>query len=159
MKAITGGIAGAVLWEVCARVAVFAGLRPFDIVQTLGKLAFGEGSSVMYCWPSGLAMHCLVGSIWAIFYAYFFWSMFNVRPMLQGMLFSLLPAVLAGIVMVPQLDVMREAMGESGIFAYRMGWLGPLTIVVGHLIYGAVLGGIYIRPVGYKTGSVVKINV
>ena len=101
-----------------------------------------------------MAMHAVVGCVWAVFYAYFFWSFFDTRPTLQGILFSLLPAILAGLIMVPQMDLMLNgAHPPLRIFAVGLGLLGPLAILVGHLIYGAVLGTIYVRPVGYPVGK------
>lgn len=56
--------------------------------------------------------------------------------------------------MVPQMDLMLDAEAPMmlGVFARGLGWYGPLTIVAGHLIYGAVMGSIYVRPVGYAVG-------
>jgi hypothetical protein len=34
----------------------------------------------------------------------------------------------------------------------KLGWGGPTGIVIGHLVYGAVMGGLYVKPVGYKVG-------
>ena len=98
-----------------------------------------------------------VGVIWAVFYAYFFWSFFDLRPALQGMIFSLLPAVLAGLIMIPQMDLMRAGthggqLPSYGVFAFRLGFWGPASILLGHLIYGAVMGSLYTRPVGYPVG-------
>jgi hypothetical protein len=99
-------------------------------------------------------MHAVVGCVWATFYAYFFWSLFDTRPVFQGILFSLLPAVLAGLIMVPQMDLMLNgAHPPLRLFAVGLGALGPLSIFVGHLIYGLVLGVIYVRPVGYAVGK------
>jgi hypothetical protein len=108
-------------------------------------------------WPVGMAMHATVGAIWAIFYAYFFWSTFDLRPVVQGLLFSLGPAVLAGLIMVPQMNFMHTLILEgtlppTGLFAVKLGWGGPAGIVLGHLVYGAVMGGLYVKPVGYKVG-------
>jgi hypothetical protein len=105
-------------------------------------------------WPIGLALHASVGAIWAIFYAYFFWSTFDWRPAIQGLGFSFIPMVLAGVVMLPQLGWMHSLVleGESprpGLFGIGFGWGGPAAIVFGHLIYGWVIGSLYTRPVGY----------
>jgi hypothetical protein len=157
-KAIVGGVLGAIVWEAVARILVTAGVPVFDIVRTLGLIVFGDGRSAALWWPVGLAMHSAVGAVWATFYAYFFWSIFDLRPPLQAMIFSLLPAALAGLVMVPQLDVMiGNACGNTlGIFAFRMGIGGPAMLIGGHLIYGLVLGSIYVKPVGYRRGESVK---
>ena len=158
-KAIVAGVLGAAAWEAFARVLALAGVRVFDLVRVLGTLIF-EPTSFWFWWPAGLALHAMVGAIWAIFYAYFFWSTLDVRPLLQGMVFAILPAFLAGTVMVPQLDLMHSSAQQSfGLFAWRLGLGGPLVIIIGHLIYGAVLGTLYVRPVGYPVGTRITLNV
>ena len=104
-----------------------------------------------------MGLHALVGSIWAIFYAYFFWSTYDWPPTAQGLIFSLGPAVLAGLVMVPQMGLMHPLVLQgrlqgAGLFGLKLGWGGPAGILLGHLIYGATMGSIYTRPVGYRVG-------
>ncbi len=159
-KAIFAGVLGAAAWEAFARLSIFAGFRVFDLVRVLGTLVVEQTSPFWLWWPIGLALHSMVGAIWAIFYAYFFWSTLDVRPLIQGMLFSLVPAALAGIVMVPQLGLMHPSPDQPfGFFAMLIGSGGPLAIVLGHLIYGVVLGTLYTRPVGYSVGKRITLNV
>lgn len=155
-KAILAGAIGALVWEVVIRVLILLGLPLFDLVFVLGTMVTADRRPWMW-WPTGMAMHATVGAIWAIFYAYFFWSTYDLRPSSQGLLFSLGPAVLAGLIMVPQMSYMHTLMLEgrlpfTSVFAVNLGWGGPTGIVLGHLIYGAVMGGLYVKPVGYKTG-------
>jgi hypothetical protein len=162
-KAIFAGILGAVAWEVAARVLIQLRLPVFDLVRSLGTIAFPEPAPAWQWWFAGMPVHCLVGSIWAIFYAYFFWSTFNYRPIFQGLLFSVLPIVLAGMVMVPQMDwmhpdILNGNICRSGVFAVGIGIGGPVMIVLGHLIYGGVLGSLYVRPVGYPTGKRIQLH-
>src|SRR5687768_4336195 len=107
-KAILAGIAGATAWEVAVRLLIQFGLQMFDLVHVLGTMVFSPGAPAWMWWPVGMLMHASAGAIWAIFYAYFFWSLFDTRPALQGLLFSLLPALLAGLVMIPQMDLMLD---------------------------------------------------
>jgi hypothetical protein len=153
-KAVLAGVAGASAWEAVVRLLVWTGIPMFDIVRTLGMMMFGRGAEMWQWWPLGMATHALVGAIWAVFYAYFFWSYYDFPPILQGLFFSILPMVLAGVVMVPQMDFMLD--GKSSklhAFASGIGWTGPLTVISGHLIYGIVMGAIYTRPVGYPVGQ------
>src|SRR5688500_7282846 len=151
-KAILGGALGALVWEIAVRLLVLLGLPMFDLVHTLGTMILGAGTSLWQWWPAGMAMHALVGSIWAIFYAYFFWSFYDFPPAVQGVIFSIRPALLAGLIMIPQMDFMIEGRSSNlGMFALGIGWLGPVSVVLGHLIYGVVMGSIYRRPVGYAT--------
>jgi hypothetical protein len=155
-KAALAGALGACAWEAAGRALGVAGVPVLDLVRVLGTMAVGDVPWWQW-WPVGMAHHLLVGVIWAVFYAYFFWSFFDLRPALQGMIFSLLPAVLAGLIMIPQMDLMRAGthggqLPSYGVFAFRLGFWGPASIVLGHLIYGAVMGSLYTRPVGYPVG-------
>ena len=155
-KAALAGALGGRAREAVARIADLVGAPVFDLVRFLGTMTVGDGPWWEW-WPAGMAMHLLVGVIWAVFYAYFFWSLFDLRSALQGMIFSLLPAILAGLIMVPQMDLMRVGtpggrLPNYGVFAFRLGLWGPVSIVLGHLIYGAVMGSLYTRPVGYPVG-------
>ena len=152
-KAVIAGVAGAGAWEAVVRAALWLGAPMFDIVQILGMMLVGQGAQAWAWWPVGMAMHAMVGAIWAIFYAYFFWSFFDLKPAVQGILFSLLPALLAGLIMIPQMDFMLNGQHPPlRVFAIGIGILGPISVVIGHLIYGFVMGSIYVRPVGYRVG-------
>ena len=153
-KAGLAGAAGAIVWDLAARAALLLGLPLFDLVSVLGTLAVGPGNTAFVWWTAGLVLHLIVGAIWAVFYAYFFWSTFNIPPLFQGVLFSLFPAILAGLIMIPQMDLMLEGGAPNlGFFAVGIGWGGPVGVFVGHIIYGIVVGSIYTHPVGYRVGK------
>ena len=153
-RAVLGGVVGAAAWEVSVRALILAEVPMFDLVRVLGTMIIGGGALLWEWWPIGMAMHALVGAVWAVFYAYFFWSLMDIRPIFQGLIFSAFPTLLAGIVMIPQMDLMLDgAHPELGVFATSLGMLGPVSVILGHLIYGAVLGTIYVRPVGYPAGT------
>src|ERR1041385_656602 len=99
-KAILAGAVGALAWEAVVRLLILLALPLFDLVFTM---VLGE-TRPWFWWPVGLALHATVGAIWAIFYAYFFWSTYDWRPVFQGLVFSLGPATLAGLIMVPQMS-------------------------------------------------------
>src|SRR2546423_944937 len=121
-KAILAGAGGALAWEAVVRVLVWLGFPVFDLVYVLGTMIFERQTEFWKWWTVGMAMHALVGAIWAIFYAYFFWSIYNFPPVLQGIIFSLLPTLLAGLIMIPQMDFMHAlilsgAMPKQRFFA------------------------------------------
>ena len=154
-KGLAAGALGAVAWEAAARVLLAAGAPIFDLVRTLGTLVVGDAAASAW-WPVGMLLHAAVGAIWAIFYAYFFWCVFDWPPTVQGLVFALLPATLAGLVMLPEMALMHPlilagSLPAPGTFAVGLGWPGPATVLGGHLVYGAVLGTLYTRPVGYRT--------
>src|SRR5688500_17679380 len=153
-KAIFCSARCALAWEIVVRALILIGVPLSDLVRVLGTMVAGEDAEFWEWWPIGMAMHALVGAIWAIFYAYFFWSFYDYPPTLQGVIFSLIPTLLAGFIMIPQMDFMTErGLPQFRMFALGIGWLGPVSVLAGHLIYGAVMGTIYTRPVGYATGQ------
>jgi len=152
-KAAVAGVAGALAWDAILRTAIALGVPTFDIVRALGTLAFPHGPTLAW-WAAGTAAHALVGVCWAVFYAYFFWARLDLRPPLQGLVFSALPAVLALLVMSPQFRLMHLSTDSV-----RLTWdlmLPPLSpaeiggLVLGHAIFGLVVGAIYTRPVGSR---------
>src|SRR5688572_15451358 len=156
-KAVLAGACGAAAWEAVLRPLITLDVPLFDLVRLLGTTFFGRDASAWQWWPLGMLLHACVGAIWAIFYAYFFWSTYGWKPRTQGVVFSLLPAALAGLVMVPQMGWMHPSVldgswAHPGLFAWQVGWGGPAGIVLGHLIYGFTLGTVYVKPVGSPTG-------
>ncbi|HEX6661259.1 MAG TPA: family 1 glycosylhydrolase [Sphingomicrobium sp.] len=152
-KAILAGAAGAIVWDAALRLLALVGLPSFDLVRQLGTLFFPNGPSLEW-WPAGLAAHALIGAGWALFYAYFFWARFRWPPSVQGLVFAILPALLAILIVVPQLelmhrhqDIVRLSLGTylSAIEPAKLGGL-----LLGHALFGLTVGSIYTHPVGYR---------
>ena len=159
-KAVVAGAAGALAWELVARALISLGVPFFDLVYVLGSMIAGRTDTWRW-WLIGMSMHALVGAIWTIFYSYFFWSEFNWSPTVQGLVFSLGPAILAGLIMVPQMGFMHTLILNGqlpypGVFGHRFGWGGPIGILVGHLIYGLTMGTLYRKPVGSRVKRLVS---
>ena len=150
-KAALAGVCGALAWTVVLGGLQFLGLPSFDIVKELGTLAFPPDQVVR--WGAvGLAAHGFVGICWALVYAYFFWSRVSWSPVLQGLAFSIIPAMLALFIVNPQFQLMHLHAGaipltwETILPSVSLAQLGGLLL--GHAIYGLTVGAIYTRPVG-----------
>jgi beta-glucosidase/6-phospho-beta-glucosidase/beta-galactosidase len=155
-KAIVAGTAGALAWEIVFRLLLLpAGAPLADLVRVLGTLVVSDENSWAW-WISGMILHISAGVLWAIFYAYFFWSLFAWRPVWQGLAFSILPALLAMSIMYPQLRLMHEqtliAQENAWTLLQHVTWGERAGLLLGHLIFGAALGMLYTRPVGYPAG-------
>ena len=156
-KAVLAGMAGAIAWEVVARMLIWSGVPFLDLVVTLGTLMLPHAPP-WKAWLAGMLLHLSVGAIWGMFYAYFFWSVLPLRPVLQGLVFAFVPMPLAIFIMHPQFDLMHPlvqggAMSSSGPFGLSGGMEEPLSIAAGHLVWGAVLGLLYTHPVGYAVSQ------
>lgn len=140
-KAALAGAAGALAWEVVLRALILAGVPLFDIVRALGTLAFPDDEPLAW-WALGMAAHAAVGVLWAQFYGYFFWARLSLPPALQGLVFSSVPALLASVLVVPQVDLMHDA-GEIAVLHWPslfdvLTWPTIGGLLLGHAIFGLV---------------------
>jgi len=150
-KAVAAGVGGAVAMEVFARAGRLVGLRTVDLIAELSTVAFG-GSRVLADLAAVVA-HLGIGICWATFYAFFFWGRLRLRPVLQGLVFAIMPASLAIFVVYPELGLIhRKADVTTLTFASFFAPLsvqGVISLLIGHALFGLTVGAIYRRPVGY----------
>lgn len=150
-KAVIAGAAGALAWEAVLRLLALAGIPLVDMVQVLGRLAAPADPDWLW-WVPGIALHLSVGALAAIFYAYFFWTLFPLRPAGQGLVFGATCAVLVMVVVYPLLLLMQldQEVVRTDLWslASQVSWPERAGLFVGHMIYGTVLGALYVRPVG-----------
>ena len=136
-KAVTAGIAGAAAMEVVLRGFALIGLPVFDLVAELGGVIARQSPALQ--WGIGLGAHAFVGIMWALFYAYFFWSRLKLPPPLQGLVFAVVPALLALFIVHPQLTLMQ--MNQDVVQVSMQLLLGTIGIreISGILISHAVI--------------------
>ena len=151
-KAVAAGVAGAVVMEVFSRAAPLLGLRKVDFIAELSSVAF-RGSHLLADTIAVVA-HLGTGVCWAIFYAFVFWGRLKLKPPIQGLLFAILPASLAILVVYPELALIhqnREIVTLSvGAFFAPLSVPVVVSLVIGHALFGLTVGAIYTRPVGYS---------
>ena len=141
--------------ELMVRGLAVTGVQLLDLAQEMGAVIYNNSRTLG--WVAGLSAHGFVGIMWALFYAYFFWSRVKWPPSLQGLAFAAVPAVLALLIVYPQLTLMQMHQNVVRISMWTL--LGKLSvreiggIVLSHAVYGLVLGSLYTRPVGYKRGD------
>jgi hypothetical protein len=149
---------------------LLAGVPTVDIVRMLGLAVIPNGPAWAW-WTAGMALHVVVGVIWAVFYAYFFWSVFALRPLWQGLLFTLVPMVLATAVVYPQLGVMQAATPVVHVDPWQLlagvSWGERRGLLLGHgfarraqapigcsfAIYSAALSAMIGEDPGSSTGG------
>jgi len=157
-KAAAAGLCGAVAMEAFWFLGGKAGLPTIDLVAQLSAVEFQR-------WPllgeaAGLAVHFSIGVCWAIFYAFFFWGRFHLRPVLQGLLFAIAPAALAILVVYPELALMRSDSPMLVLDLHR--FFAPVTpetvvsLLLSHALFGVIVGLMYRKPVGYAVGKMPK---
>ena len=154
-KAVIAGLAGAVVMEACSFAASLAGVPTVDFVRALSAVAFRD--SPLLTIACALAAHLGIGICWAIFYAFFFWGRIRAAPLVQGLVFSLVPATLAVLIVYPELSLIRMRADwialDPASFLRTLSFAGATSLVVAHALFGLTIGAIYRRPVGYAAGD------
>jgi uncharacterized membrane protein YagU involved in acid resistance len=138
LKAIAGGFIGTVMFTLMMRfVAPMMGVR-MDIVAKLGEMTH-RGMA------GGVLMHFLNGTvIFPLIYVYLLYRFLPGAPWQKGLLWGVVLWLGVEIVMMPMMG--------SGIFSAEMGGTkAVMAALIGHLVYGALLGAIAGGPALDKT--------
>jgi beta-glucosidase/6-phospho-beta-glucosidase/beta-galactosidase len=153
-KGILAGLAGAAVIEIVSLLGQKAGLPTVDLVAELSATQFRHLPYIADA--AALGAHLAIGVCWAVFYAFFFWGRLRLPPIIQGLIFAILPATLAILVVYPELVLMRAS--TQVVTLSVASFFSPLTVptvgglLVSHALFGLTIGAIYSRPVGYKVG-------
>lgn len=104
------------------------GLAQMDIAAMLGGMLGG--------WTMGMAMHVLNGTvIFPLIYAYLLFGKLPGAPYLKGIQWGLALWLMAQLVVMPMMG--------AGVFGLKMGGImAAFGSLLGHIIYGALLGSI-----------------
>jgi beta-glucosidase/6-phospho-beta-glucosidase/beta-galactosidase len=151
-KAVIAGLSGAAIMEAVSYAASRIGLSSADFVRQISSTAF-DGSPLAAAVVATI-VHLSIGVCWAVFYAFFVWSRIRARPPIQGLVFAIVPASLAILVVYPELALMR--VHADVVKLDLRTFFAPLsastvgTLVVAHALFGLTVGAIYRRPVGYS---------
>ncbi len=133
-RAILGGFLGTVLLTLMMYyVAPMMLGHPMDIAGMLGSKM--GGSRMM-----GMFMHFVDGTIvFALIYVYLLYKILPGAPWLKGLWWGVILWVILELVMMPMMG--------NGVFSSNAGGMkAAMAALIGHLVYGATLGGIAGAP-------------
>lgn len=128
-RVILGGFAGTLAITFLMYIgAPMMGLPKMDIAAMLGSMLGG--------WSTGMVMHFLNGTIiFPLIYAYLLFGKLPGAPYMKGIIWGITLWVLAQLAVMPMMG--------AGIFGLKMaGMMSAVTSLVGHVVYGALLGWI-----------------
>jgi len=129
-KALLAGVLGTIAMTMLTYIAPMMGMPEMNIPQMLSGFM---GVPIVAGWLA----HVMIGTVFAVLYAYIFASRIPGSPVVKGVLYGLIPWFLA--------QVMVNPMMGTGVFALNTPT--PMLMVIGslmgHLVYGAVLGEVY----------------
>ncbi len=120
-------------------MAPLMGAPKMDLPAVLGGM-FGINSLAF-----GWIMHFVIGIVLALIYAYWLVDRLAGAPWLRGLTFSILPWLVMMVVIAPLLPALNPMMAKMppGFFLANIGIMAAIGSLIGHLIWGAVLGAVY----------------
>lgn len=129
-KILIGGIAGTLMMSLMMKFAapVMIG-QPMDIAAMLGNMMGGV-------YEMGMAAHVMIGVlVFPLIYAWLFFRILPGAPLVKGLLFGQMLWLITATMVMP--------MAGAGFFMSEIGGIkAAMAALVGHWIYGTLLGGI-----------------
>jgi uncharacterized membrane protein YagU involved in acid resistance len=125
-RAVVGGITGTAAMTALMLMAPKMGLPPMNVGEMLGSVM---GGSAVLGWMG----HFVIGTVLALGYGLLFASRLPGPAALRGAIFAIAPWLMAQLIVMPMMG--------AGIFSGSM--LAAGGSLMGHLVYGAVVGAIY----------------
>lgn len=132
-KAILAGFVATIVLSALMILKAKMGLMPdLNVIKMLAHMM--HAAPVM-----GWGAHFVIGAIaWGIGFALLFKWLPGGAPWMKGVVFAIGAWVLMMVIVMP--------MAGAGLFGLHMGPMAPVMTLVLHIIFGAVLGGVYGKP-------------
>jgi hypothetical protein len=145
-SAIVAGLAATAVMTALMYMGKAMGM-PMDMPRMLG-LMFGEPDNSGAVYGAGAVVHVMMGAVFGVVYAAIF-ELLNVDPswglgallgvahgVVAGMAFGMMPAL------HPRMGV-GKVLAAPGLFGVNYGAMVPVGVIMLHVIFGAVVGGVY----------------
>lgn len=148
-NAIWAGIAGGLAMTLMMAMARAMGLINANMERYEGCMITGEdkGGGTQ---AAGLTMHLMISVIIAIIYAWGFAQFWGQASWTLGLLAGLVHWAIGGV-LLPMMDGMNRCVREGrieafGAFGSKRGAMMVAGFLMGHLLYGLVVGWLYTVP-------------
>lgn len=125
-KSILAGLAGTTAMTGVMQMAPMMGMPPMNIGEMLGSMMGGMTAL-------GWVAHFMIGTAFGVGYAAVLAGRLPGPAAVRGMLFALAPWMMAQVVVMPMMG--------AGFFSGSA--LAAMGSLLGHLVFGAVLGTVY----------------
>ena len=132
VKIVTAGVSATAVMSVVAMMAPMMGMPKMDFGEMLGT----NNPMMAMPYAAGWMMHFIVGIVLTAIYATTFVNKLNGSYVVRGIIFAMIPFVIAQSVMMP---MMGNGFWSGGDMMTIMGSF------IGHVVFGAVLGGVYAK--------------
>lgn len=138
-RAVGAGLAGTLVMTVVTMVAPKMGMPKMDIAMMLGSILAGAPPTPgSFAWIAGLLMHLMIGTVvLSTGYALTNNHLPTSSPLVKGLIYGVIVWLIAQVMVMPMMG--------AGLFSSHMPQGAKMAIgsLMGHLIYGAVLGSVY----------------
>ena len=133
-SAMVAGLTATVAMTIFTFMAPLMGIE----MNIPAMLAGTMGAPIIVGWIA----HFMIGTILAINFAALFYPKFGFSNMIKsGAIFSLNPWLMAQVVVMPMMSIMNGGTYGAGFFSGSIMLAG--ASLMGHLLYGVVLGLVY----------------
>ncbi len=131
VKGMVAGFVATVVLSALMLMKSMMGLMPeLDVISMLTKM-MGASSST-----AGWVAHFMIGTVvWGGLFAALDPKLPGGSHLVKGIVFSVGAWVLMMVAVMP--------MAGAGLFGMKLGMMAPVMTLVLHVIFGAVLGGVY----------------
>lgn len=134
VSAIAAGLAATVAMTIFAYMAPLMGIK----MNIPAMLAGTMSAPIIVGWIA----HFMIGTILAINFAARFYPKFGSTNLVKsGAIFSVIPWLMAQVVVMPMMSIMNGSSYGEGFFSGSIMMAG--ASLLGHLLYGVVLGLVY----------------
>ena len=128
-KGALAGLGATVVLSIIMVMKDAMGLMPE--LNVIAMLASMMGGSVILAWIA----HFMIGVIWGVLFALIWPSAAAEGAWWKGAVFLVAPWLLMMVAVMP--------MAGAGVFGMNLGMMAPIMTLILHLIFGAVMGGIF----------------
>lgn len=138
-RAMLAGLIATITMSIVQAMAPMMGLPRMDIAAMVGSMF---GGSPMVGW----ILHLMMGTIlWAAVYAYSVEPRLVGAPWVRGLSYGFLLAAFVLVIGFPVVGALFSSLtSKPGFLGMRIGGaMGTMGVIVGHLVYGLLLGAIY----------------
>ncbi len=142
-KVIVAGLVAGVIMQIGAMVLNAIGFTKLNIPRYLACLVCSGWGAGPFAIATGI--HLVISIGFAALYAWAF-NYFGYGPSwYTGMWFGLVHDLIVGPFVLPVIDMVNQGVKNRtvvplGIFTTGYGYTGTATFLIGHLIYGAIVG-------------------
>ncbi|HET9000930.1 MAG TPA: DUF6789 family protein [bacterium] len=149
-RAMLAGLVATIIMSIVQAMAPMMGLPRMDIAAMVGSML---GGSLVVGW----IVHLMMGTIlWAAVYAYIVEPSLGGAPWVRGLTYGFLLAIFVLIIGFPVVGAMFPSFTpKPGFLGMGLGGaMGTMGVIIGHLVYGLVLGAIYGQPAAEHQSAV-----